>query len=44
MQVDNVEDLAGNPIAAGTTLDIFEAGGPADIVINEIMQNPVVSG
>ena len=40
VQVDNVEDVAGNPIAAGTTLPIFEAGGPANIVITEVMQNP----
>ncbi len=42
VQVDNVEDVAGNPIAAGTTMGIYEAGGPADIVINEVMQNPAV--
>jgi len=42
VQVDNVEDVAGNPIAAGTTMGIYEAGGPADIVINEVMQNPYV--
>ncbi|MEN8007594.1 MAG: lamin tail domain-containing protein [Candidatus Krumholzibacteriota bacterium] len=42
VQVDNVEDVAGNPIAAATTMLIFEAGGPADIVITEVMQNPAV--
>ena len=42
VQVDNVEDLAGNPIAAATTMLIFEPGGPTDIVINEVMQNPAV--
>ena len=42
VQVDNVEDVAGNPIAAATTLAIYEAGAPADIVITEIMQNPDV--
>jgi hypothetical protein len=40
VQVDNVKDVAGNTIAAATTLDIFEAGGPANIVITEVMQNP----
>ncbi len=40
VQVDNVQDVAGNPIAAATTRVIFEAGGPAGIVINEVMQNP----
>ncbi|MCK9994734.1 MAG: lamin tail domain-containing protein, partial [Candidatus Krumholzibacteria bacterium] len=42
VEVDNVEDVAGNPIAAGTTMGIFEAGTTADIVINEVMQNPYV--
>ena len=42
VEVNNVEDVAGNPIAAGTTLDIFEAGGPVDIVINEVMKDPFV--
>ncbi len=40
VQVDNVQDVAGNPIAAATTMVILEAGGPADLVINEVMQNP----
>ena len=42
VRVNNVEDVAGNPIAANTTLDIFEAGGPVDIVINEVMKDPFV--
>jgi len=42
VQVDNVEDVAGNPIAPGTTRVIFEAAGPADIVITEVMQNPQI--
>ena len=40
VQVDNVEDVAGNPIAPGTTMVIFESAGPGTIVINEVMQNP----
>ena len=40
VRVNNVEDVAGNPIAANTTEAIFEAAGPADIVINEVMRNP----
>jgi len=40
VQVDNVEDVAGNPIVPGTTMAIFEAAGPSDIVITEVMQNP----
>ena len=36
-----VEDLAGNPIAGGTTADIFDAGPVPAIVINEIMRNPL---
>ena len=42
VQVDNVEDDSGNPILPGTTRVIFEAAGPSDIVINEVMQNPAV--
>jgi hypothetical protein len=42
VQVDNVEDVAGNPIAPGTTLEIFEPAGPGDIVINEVMRNPYI--
>ena len=42
VRVNNVEDVAGNPIAANTTLDIFEAGGPVDIVINEVMKDPLI--
>ncbi len=41
VRVDNVEDVAGNPIAANTTMEIFEAGGPIDIVINEVMKDPI---
>ena len=40
VRVNNVEDVAGNPIAANTTMDIFESGGPIDIVINEVMRDP----
>jgi hypothetical protein len=40
VRVNNVEDVAGNPIAPNTTLDIFEAGGPINIVINEVMRDP----
>ena len=39
VRVNGVEDLAGNPIAANTTLAIFEPG-EVIIYINEIMQNP----
>jgi len=42
VRVNNVEDVAGNPIAANTTMEIFEAGGPIDIVINEVMRDPFV--
>jgi len=41
VRVNNVEDLAGNPIAANTTAVIFEAG-EVIIWINEIMTNPDV--
>ena len=41
VRINNVEDLAGNPIATDTTMEIFEPGA-AEIVINEIMQNPLV--
>lgn len=40
VRVNNVEDVAGNPIAANTTREIFEGGGPIDIVINEVMRDP----
>ena len=36
----NVTDLAGNPIAPGTTAPIIEPGPAPQIVITEIMQNP----
>lgn len=41
VRVNNVEDIAGNPIAPNSTLPIFEPGAPPAIVINEVMQNPL---
>ncbi len=41
VRINNVEDLSGNPIAADSTADIVEPGD-VNIVINEIMQNPLV--
>ncbi len=39
VRVNNVQDLATNPIAANTTAEIGEPG-EVNIVINEVMQNP----
>jgi len=41
LRVNNIQDAAGNTIAANSTIAIFEPGAPASIVINEIMQNPM---
>jgi hypothetical protein len=41
LRVNNIQDTAGNPIVADSTIAIFEPGAPAAIVINEIMQNPL---
>jgi hypothetical protein len=42
VEVSNAADVALNPIAAGSTADIFDVGPVPQIVINEIMQNPYV--
>jgi len=39
VSVTGVEDLAGNPVAPGSTAPIIEPG-EVNIVINEVMQNP----
>ncbi|HPF36290.1 MAG TPA: lamin tail domain-containing protein [Candidatus Krumholzibacteria bacterium] len=41
VRVNNVEDLAGNVIAANSTVSVFEPGATPAIVINEVMQNPL---
>jgi hypothetical protein len=43
VSVSNVEDLAGNPIAANSTAAIVEPG-EVNIVITEVMQNPDALG
>jgi lamin tail-like protein/flagellar hook capping protein FlgD len=40
VRINNVQDTDTNVIAANTTMSIYEAAAPADIVITEIMQNP----
>lgn len=40
--VVNVTDLAGNPVAPGTTAAIIEPAAAPQIVITEVMQNPLV--
>ncbi len=42
LTVDLVEDVAGNPIAPGSSITITVPGPLASLVINEIMQNPNV--
>jgi Lamin Tail Domain len=41
VRINNVEDLAGNPVAADSVMEIIEPG-EVNIVINEIMQDPSV--
>ncbi|MCP4572744.1 MAG: T9SS type A sorting domain-containing protein [bacterium] len=43
VSVSTVEDLAGNPIVTNSTAAIVEPG-EVNIVINEIMQNPLILG
>lgn len=43
VSVSTVEDLAGNPIVANSTADIIEPG-EVNLVINEVMQNPLIIG
>lgn len=42
VRVNNVQDLAGNPIATNTTAPISEVEPMAEIVITEVMQNPLI--
>ncbi|MBE0565780.1 MAG: lamin tail domain-containing protein [Krumholzibacteria bacterium] len=42
LAVVNVTDLAGNPVAPGTTAAIIEPAAAPQIVITEVMQNPLV--
>lgn len=40
LRVNAVEDVAGNPIAADSTIPIFEPGATPAVIITEVMQNP----
>ncbi|MBK6899868.1 MAG: lamin tail domain-containing protein [bacterium] len=42
VRVNNVQDIAGNPIAANSTAPISDLGPLPQIVITEVMQNPLI--
>ena len=42
VRVNDVQDLAGNPIAANSTIAINDPGPLPQVVITEIMQNPAI--
>ena len=42
VRVNDVQDLAGNPVAANSTAPISDLGPLPQIVITEVMQNPLI--